>query len=442
MRKIKWVYLSLVIVLTATWLLADTLFPTPLTFFAARGAWVNYTGVLAMGIMSVGMILSMRPMLPEPWLGGLDKMYRLHKWLGITGLVLSILHWLWAKGPKWAVGWGLLDRPVRTPRVPPQEWIFQVFLDMRKLAEGVGEWTFYGLVFLVTLALIKAFPYRYFIKTHRVLALAYLAFVFHSVILMSFPYWSSAVGILSAILMIGGTIAAFASLFGKVGAGRRAVGEVEAIDYFADSGVIKVSLRLKDRWQGHQPGQFAFVSFEHDKEPHPFTISSAWTGDGRMVFLIKAAGDFTAALPAALKVGSLVEVEGPYGRFTFVSDKPRQIWVAGGIGITPFIARMKALELNPNPQSVDLFFSTRTLEDEALALLRQDAASAGVTLHISVGAEGPRITADYIRQAVPEWKAADIWFCGPSHYGHALKADFTTLGLASEHFHQELFEMR
>lgn len=39
------------------------------------------------------------------------------------------------------------------------------------------------------------------------------------------------------------------------------------------------------------------------KGAHPFTLSSAWTGDGWMQFLIKDLGDYTRVLPATLKVG-------------------------------------------------------------------------------------------------------------------------------------------
>lgn len=38
----------------------------------------------------------------ERWICGLDKTYRLHKCLGISGLALAITHWLWSEGPKWA----------------------------------------------------------------------------------------------------------------------------------------------------------------------------------------------------------------------------------------------------------------------------------------------------------------------------------------------------
>ena len=47
-----------------------------------------------------------------------------------------------------------------------------------------------------------------------------------------------------------------------------------------------------------------------------------------------------------------------------------------------------------------------------------------------------------IRQTVPDWRDADVWFCGPAGFGQALKRDLTALGLPGARFHQELFEMR
>lgn len=83
----------------------------PGSFFRWRAVWMQYSGVLGIGVMSLAMLLAIRPVVLEPHLGGLDKMYRLHKWLGIAGLTLSVSHWLMAQVPKWLVGWGLLGTP-------------------------------------------------------------------------------------------------------------------------------------------------------------------------------------------------------------------------------------------------------------------------------------------------------------------------------------------
>jgi predicted ferric reductase len=140
----------------------------------------------------------------------------------------------------------------------------------------------------------------------------------------------------------------------------------------------------------------------------------------------------------------------PYGCFTFDDDRPRQIWIGGGIGITPFIARMKQLAMDreayasrPHPQAIDLFHTTTDYSEEAIAKLVADAEAAGVRLHVLHDARDGLLTGDRIRGAVPDWQEASIWFCGPAGFGAALRNDFSQRGFPiTEHFHQELFSMR
>jgi len=269
MKHIQFAYAGLLLLLSLLWWLADPLLPNGYEYFALRTVAINYTGVIGMGVMSVGMVLALRPVRIEPLLDGLDKTYRLHKWLGITGLVFSVVHWLWAQGTKWAVGWGWLVKPERGPR-PELTDPVEIFLRaQRGLAESVGEWAFYAAVALIVIALVKRFPYRLFFKTHRLLALAYLALVFHSVVLTPFGYWTQPMGVVLALLMAGGSVAAAVSLTGRVGHRRKAVGEIEELANFADNRVLKVAIRFKDRWPGHEAGQFAFVTFSTDEGAHP-----------------------------------------------------------------------------------------------------------------------------------------------------------------------------
>lgn len=59
-----------------------------------------------------------------------------------------------------------------------------------------------------------------------------------------------------------------------------------------------------------------------------------------------------------------------------------------------------------------------------------------------MAAESGRLTAAHIMRGVPEWKLADIWFCGPAEFGKQLERDFRAAGLAPDDFHQELFHFR
>ena len=442
MSAIKRVYLILIISLTTLWLTADPIVANGYNFFALRNAMMNYTGIIGIGVMSIAMILAIRPTLFETWLGGLDKSYRLHKWLGISGLVFSILHYLWANGPKWAVGLGLLERPERH-RAPEESLaILRFFQDQRGLAEGIGEWAFYGALILMVLALVKWFPYKYFFKTHRFIAIAYLLLVFHGIVLMDFSYWGEIVGPVMAMLMAGGVVGALFSLTRKIGFRRRFQTEIETLEFHHDNKVLEVALNLKGRWPGHQAGQFAFLTFDNDEGPHPFTISSSWQKDERLVFMIKGLGDYTRQLPDKLKTGNSVLVEGPYGKFNFQGKKENQIWVAGGIGITPFISRMQDLAKSPQQKQIDLFYSTDMPDERFLESVIKVSKGANINLHIVTPTTDGRVETDFITKAVPEWDKADIWFCGPAKFGESIKKGFDQLGLGAENFHQELFEMR
>lgn len=450
MQNIKRAFLALLALLSVLWLAAEpSLFQSD-SFFALRGVMVQYSGILAMGAMSVAMLLALRPRWLERWLGGLDKMYRLHKWLGIAALVVAVVHWLWSQGPKWAVGWGWLERPVRGERPPIENPVEAFLTSLRGTAEGVGEWAFYAAVLLIVLTLVKRFPYHLFYKTHRLLAVAYLVLVFHAAVLTDFGYWTSPLGMAMALLLTAGTYAAVVVLLRRVGASRQVQGRIASLRYYPGVRALETEIEVPQGWPGHRPGQFAFATSDASEGAHPYTIASGWNDrDRRITFITKELGDHTSRLREKLREGQEVTIEGPYGCFDFTNSLPRQIWIGGGIGVTPFIAAMKhrvhERQTHPDrPQPlVDLFHTTADYDEAALERLKADADAANVRLHVLVDARDGLLTGERIRAAVPEWREASFWFCGPASFGEALRKDLTAKGLpTAKRFHQELFEMR
>jgi predicted ferric reductase len=445
MKPIQYTLWGFLALLTAAWLLAEARLPEP-TWFAMRGPIVQLSGIVAAGAMSFAVLLALRPAWLEARLNGLDKMYRLHKWLGIVALAAATLHWWWAQGSKWMVAWGWLARPARGPR-PAAGNTFAALLDAwRGPAEHAGEWAFYGAA--VLLALAKRFPYRKFMRTHSWLAAFYLVFAWHSLVLMRRDYWAKPVGWLVAALLIAGTVSAALILFGRVGRGRKIKGRVAALAHDAQDPLLRLELELEPGWPGHAAGQFAFVTTDPKEGAHPYTIVSAWDASRRqLAFVIKALGDHTRELPRTLRVGQTVTVEGPYGRFTFEGPEKRQIWIGAGIGITPFLARLEELRARQDGENgggvpIDLFHPVADAAKEALDKLAAGARAAGVTPHILISPRDGLLTGDDIRAAVPGWKDAGIWFCGPADFGRALRADFIAQGFPPDAFRQELFEMR
>lgn len=442
----KVIKLSLIIILvsmTLLWAMVNvSALATTQGIFAWRALLLQYSGILAMTVMSIGMLLAMRFSWIENRLNGLDKAYRLHKWLGITALVFLVTHWLLINVPKWLVDADLLIKPARTPRPTETINVFKFFQSQQGIAEQIGEYAFYVLVVLIAIALIKRFPYRYFFMVHRWIAIVYLSLIVHSVVLMKYTYWSTALGVAIGALMLLGTFAAFTSLFRRIGESRKAVGVVSNIGHLDGGNVNAISIQLKSQWPGHNAGQFAFITFDQHEGAHPFSITSAWLGDGKLSFLIKALGDYTSTISAKLKVGDSAVVEGPYGRFNFEGKANRQIWIGGGIGITPFIARMKSLLVKPDGRLIDLFYSTSDTDEVALQLLKHDAIAVGVSLHVIVSSRDGHLTGEQLRAKITDWQSADIWFCGPLSMGKAIRSDLARNELSKDKFHQELFEMR
>lgn len=450
MQNFKRAFWTTLAVLVLLWLVAEPAVFQSATFFALRGTMVQLSGIAAIGCMSVAMMLALRPRWPERWLGGLDKIYRLHKWFGIAALVIAIVHWLWSEAPKWAVGWGMLQRPARGPRPAIENSIEAWLATLRGPAEGLGEWAFYATVVLIALALIRYFPYRLFYKTHRLLAVAYLVLAFHAVVLLRFSYWTSPIGGIMALLLAGGTWAAVVVLLRRVGAGRQVKGTITSLQYYPGVRTLESEIEVPHGWPGHMPGQFAFATSDASEGAHPYTIASSWHAEKPSItFITKELGDHTNRLREKLRAGQEIMIEGPYGCFTFDDDCPHQIWIGGGIGITPFVARMKHLAMRKaasdrsEARAVDLFHTTADVDEEALGKLAADARSADVRLHLLVDARDGRLTGERVREAVTQWREASIWFCGPTGFGEALKRDFAAHGFpVKDRFHQEFFDMR
>lgn len=444
MKRIRWTLWGLLAVTTLLFVLADGALPRGCGWFPFRGPVLQYTGVLAMVAMAAAMLLATRSRWLEARLDGLDKMYRLHKWLGIGVLVMALAHWWWATGTRWMVGWGWLVRPQRGPRAEPADALQAWLRTQRGLAEELGEIAFYGLAILLLVSLLRRIPYHWFARTHRLIPLAWLALVFHTVALLDYDWWRQPVGWLLGLGLLAGTWAALVSLFGRIGASRKVCGAVRALEVFPPPlDMLKFEIAMQPGWAGHRAGQFAFVKSQGHEGAHPYTIASDWHPERGMIrFVTKALGDHTRALPQRVHKGDVVTVEGPYGHFEFSGRKPKQIWIAGGIGITPFLARMQQLEHEPAHGEADLFYATPVEDAPTLERLAALARSVGVRLHVRISPRDGLLDGAAIRAAVPHWRDCDVWFCGPVGFGQAVRKDLIAHGLDPDDFHQELFQMR
>jgi predicted ferric reductase len=177
---------------------------------------------------------------------------------------------------------------------------------------------------------------------------------------------------------------------------------VEAVKH-PNPSTTEVTLRPKNApIKKQRAGQFLFVHFPQDRilnESHPFTISSAPHEEVLRV-TIKASGDFTRYLFSNLKPDMGAIVEGAYGMFDYKRGGPRQIWIAGGIGVTPFLSFVRDMDGNL-AHDVDFYYTVRHPE-EAIFVDEIEAAclkNPRLRVHIRYSVRW-LIDIDYIRNVM------------------------------------------
>lgn len=399
--------------------------------------FLTLSGYLAINFMSITMILAMRPVWLESVLAGLDKTYQLHKWTGILAVIFAFGHLLIEMADDFLKAQFGKERSLR-------EADYSGLLDsLQDLAEDFGEPGFYLLLALVVIALIKWLPYHYWRYLHRGMPLVYLALATHALLLAPSLWWSQPVGWVMGFLICCGLLATVPSLSGQIGKSRRWQGFVRGVRQLSHN-TIEVVCDMGANWPGHKAGQFALVTFDRSEGAHPFTMASADHHNGLLYFQIKALGDYTASLLHQLSDGQPVTVEGPYGRFSPNTNNVsvQQIWVAGGCGITPFLAALES-RLHITKQSyskVVLHYCTQLAVDDPIVARLQalTAQLPEVTLCIYQSQQGQLLTAGQLQIHSAK---VDIWFCGPQGLVTALRHELKHQPV-SLRFHQERFEFR
>ncbi len=115
-----------------------------------------------------------------------------------------------------------------------------------------------------------------------------------------------------------------------------------------------------------EPGQYVALSLHDRLRPTTtrcFSIASSPNDRFNLEVSVRVAGIFTRALER-LAPGSAVSLRGPYGSFVLKEKlHPHLVFLAGGIGITPFMSMIRyASELNL-PNIIHLIYSCRTQDD-------------------------------------------------------------------------------
>lgn len=202
------------------------------------------------------------------------------------------------------------------------------------------------------------------------------------------------------------------------------------------------------------PGQFQFITFAGGEgEEHPFTISSSPDADGHHAATIKESGDFTRTI-GRIQAGDLVAVQAPFGRFSYLLHPEERdlVFIAGGIGITPFMSMLRHMRDTRADKDVLLLYANNTEEDIAF---RQELDAVAST-------PSPRLRVSHVlSRAGQDWRGergfidrtmiekhvtGDLrtkafYLCGPPPMMAALIATLVDLGVPSRRIRSERFAL-
>src|SRR5690606_2452643 len=201
-------------------------------------------------------------------------------------------------------------------------------------------------------------------------------------------------------------------------------------------------------WQGHRAGQFAFVTFDRMEGAHPFTIASAPKPGSRLItFQIKALGDYTSRLAGHLHAGQPMSVEGPYGRLDWRRGRKNaaQVWVAGGVGVTPFLAWLESMHYSPTNTPVNMHYCVRdAATDPFVRRMRELCAKLpNVSLNVHDASHEDLLDAGkLLAGGTPRNGKMDVWFCGPVGLAQSLNDGLRSVIGRGLRMHREAFDMR
>ncbi|NVK33281.1 MAG: ferric reductase-like transmembrane domain-containing protein [Rhodobacteraceae bacterium] len=351
-------------------------------------------GASGLTAMTLALILAARIPVIDRIMVGAGRAYRLHRWLGYTSIVVIVGHWVLAS----PVGTGLI------PALAPS-------------ATEAGMWSAIALIFLAVASALKLVPYHIWKWSHYLMGPVYIAAVYHTffskipVATAGFVWW-----VLVVLSLLGLAAYAWTLVRLVLKPGVYIITEVEPIKQGVDLKLVPAGPADEQHWR---PGQFASISFDWRGSPerHPFTIASS-ARSHEMRFLIGNRGDFTAGLMTGLKRGDRVKIHEICGDFTpsYVPDRRKpQVWVAGGIGVTPFLAAVDAMVPDDGP-SIDLIYSYRSLE---WAVDVERLAKAAERLpQLRVHFLGTDVANAFDNETLmhlcaPGWQNGDLYVCGP-----------------------------
>jgi len=386
--------------------------------------WGEITSSTAMILMAITFVLAARPRFLEPYFGGLDKMFQSHKQISMLSFLLLIVH-------------------------------FFVIPDSGELVAGkpLGMLSFFGIVILVLITVAPRVPlisrflnlaYHKWRLSHKLLGVFFIVGLVHYLMVDTISKQTVPGTYMLLFSLIGIIAFIYRQFFSRMFEPYRDY-VVEQVNHL-NATCVELYLKPKGKKIHFEAGQFVYLYFKGGRElrePHPFTVSSSPQED-TLRLTIKGSGDWTRYLVNNLKVGTETAVHGGFGMFNYKNGGKDQIWIAGGIGVTPFLSWIRDLngQLGTN---VDFYYGVHS-EKDALFLNEFEAVDqqfGNFKLNTQYALQDGHLSAEQIVSKSNGTIAnKHIYMCGPIGMMESFSKQFKAAGVPAQNIHYEEFNLR
>jgi predicted ferric reductase len=413
---------ALVLLPLVPWLLAGSV-EDRFSGAATLKSVANLAALFGIAAWALTLVLASRIRPVERAVGGVERLYPLHRRLGVLVAILAATHVVFLT---LHAGSDALD----------------LYLPEAGVSVFSGVIAFVLLIGFVVTSVTRRLGYPTFVLLQRLLGLTFLVGAFHTFAVHGTLDSAPALTVYLGCLTAAGIASLLYRLIGaRLGVGRRdyEVAEVRRLD----DDVVEIVLAPVGRPLEFRAGQFVYATFHQSgipPESHPFTISSP-PGPDSLRLAVKRLGDFTGSV-MTLRPGSRAQLEGPFGRFCVTSDGARaQTWIAGGIGITPFLSWARSLN---GPMAADLYYCTPRAEHAHFLEELFDIADRYPSFRVipirktSLG----HLSVNDIEAVNPNLSDGHIFICGPPTLVENLTTGFVARGMPPGRIHSEIFDFR
>lgn len=384
-------------------------------------SWFNFSRIFGevlsswvVTVFAANFLMATRARWIEKIFGGLDKMYLIHRRAAVIATILIIAHFVFV--PR--------DLTAFTPGKQLGFYAFVLII--------------IGVIVSATPPLKKKIPYHKWLNFHKLMGIFYVMAVIHGLMVNSLIKELP----ITRVYVFGMSLVGVGAWFYKAflfGIFNKKLNYTITSSESIGNGITELILKPKGKVLKFMAGQFAFFTFPNisKREQHPFTISSHPLDDTLRVS-IKNLGDYTNNI-SKLSVGDSATVEGAYGMFSSKYAKEKeQVWIAGGIGITPFLSLAKDIYTH----KVKLIWSVNKESEAVYKTELDEFAEANPNFDNSIWESNEKGFLTINNLNIEDYKLKAYFICGPESLKKSIIKQLKDNGVKMSDIYDEEFAFR